>query len=517
MKKIFFLLLITTGLINACKKATDLEMPRLFRPQLSGSLTADSNTIVAAWQNVSGATAYQLQLSRDTFRTVDLSITLDTNVAVVKQLLFNQLYQLQVRAIAADTSRNSKWDSLGAIKTLSSILKVPGLDDITVNSVRVKWTTKGAPVTSIKILRAVDSSQVAQAAILAIDATNELKVVTGLQAATPYIILLYSGAEMRGSVNFTTKEPFSGTLIDLTGISGRPGVLTDTLPVIAAGSTVLLKRGETYNIASGVSFNKSLVIMSAPDLTTNVQAKLFFTANFSFTAGANIDLLEFNDVYMYGDNYGSRYVFNNTASANVGKLKFMNCRAEIFRGMVRLQSGTLTINDFIIDNSIIDSIGNYSMLNIAASCTISNISITNSTIYKVEGVVTSAQNSQSLLVQNCTFNEAPLGNSKNYYFDYGAYNVANGITISNSLFGIGKNSAGATTVRGFRAGSATTVYITNNYRTSDYLSAGNDIPNTTIYTRPVSQLWKNAALGDFTIIDNAFPGKGSAGDPRWRL
>ena len=210
----------------------------------------DSNTINAAWLPIDGVKRYEVKLSRDTFRTVDVFLSIDTNRVAFKKLLFNQLYQIQVRAIAADTAKNSGWSDLGAIKTLASILKTPGISDITFNSVRVSWTTKGAPVSSIKILKTADSSVVTTVNLTPADLTNENKVINGLTADTKYTIFLYSGTDVRGSVDFNTKAPFAGVVIDLTGITGRPSVLSDTLPLIPSGSTVLLKRGETYNIAT---------------------------------------------------------------------------------------------------------------------------------------------------------------------------------------------------------------------------------------------------------------------------
>jgi len=516
MKNLLFIILMATVVFGACKKATEMELPRLFRPQAEQALVADSNTIVASWLKVNGAIAYEVQLSRDTFRTVDLALRIDTNVAVMKKLLYNQLYQVQVRALHSNADMSSRWANLGGVKTLSSILKVPGLSDITFNSVRVSWNTKGAPVTSIKILKTSDSSTVANVTLTAADLIAAYKVVNGLQAATKYTIFLYSGPDVRGYVDFSTKEPFLGSVIDLSGIIGRPSVLTDTLPLVPSGSTILLKRGEQYNVSGTFALSKSYIIMSAPDLTTTEKAKIYLTSNFVFAASAAIDSIEFNDVNMYGSDNASRYIINNTNGANVGKLKFVNSRMEIFRGMVRLQSGALNIGSFIIDNCIVDSIGNYFVLNVAASSKVDNVSITNSTFYKTEGIVSSAQTATSFKVDACTFNEAPLGNNKNYFFDYGSQNVTTGLNISNSIFGIGKSSGGAVTVKGFRAGAATTINTTNIYKTSDYVSGGNDIPNIIAYNRPATQLWQDPAAGNFKFIDLIFPGKNTCGDPRWR-
>jgi len=151
-----------------------------------------------------------------------------------------------------------------------------------------------------------------------------------------------------------------------------------------------------------------------------------------------------------------------------------------------------------------------------ASCKINNISIVNSTIYKVEGVIASSQSSSSVLISDCTFNEAPLGNSKNHYIDYNANAVTDGITVNNCIFGIGKSSGGAITVKDVRAAAGTVIGTANNYRTSDHLSAGNDFPYIATYTRPITELWQDAAHGNFKIADNGFPGRNSTGDPRWR-
>lgn len=516
MNKVLSILALTVLLYTSCKKEDDLTMPRLFRPVAVGTLTADSNTIEAAWQPIAGAAGYTIEVSRDTFRTIDMSVSVDTSTAFVKKLLFNQLYQVQVKAVARDTTMNSKWSFLGSIKTLSSILRSPDVNDITLNSVRARWITKGAPVTSIKVVKRSDKSVAANVTLTATDLTNMYKVIDGLEASTQYTMYLYSDNDERGFVDFSTKAPFTDTLIDLSGITGRPGVLQDTLPKVPSGSTILLNRSETYTISAATTIDKTLTIMSAPDLTNPIKARIYITSNFVFGAGATIDYIEFNDVYLQSDNYGSRYVFNNSNSAQIGKLVFSNSRIEIFRGLCRLQAGTVNIGDFIINNCIVDSIGNYFVLNINAASKVDNISFTNSTFYKVEGVIASASASNSLTVSDCTFNEAPLGNNRNVYFDFGTLNIPNGVNITNCLFGIGKVSGGATTVRDIKVGTGTSVGVINSYKTTDHITGGNEFQTLTSANRKSTELWQNPYNGIFIIADQLFTGRNSAGDPRWR-
>ena len=524
-KEIVILLFASLIFFVSCKKDPETFDPvRLFRPVSAGSLVADSNAIFASWLKIQGAASYTLQVSRDTFRTIDVSVNLtDTGSFLVKNLKWDQLYQVQVKANATDTTLNSKCSYLGAIKTpkFPTILNTPSLSDITESAVKVSWTNSGAAVTSIKILKASDSSVVTTATLVAADITNQYKIVSGLNGSTSYIIFLYSGTTVRGWANFSTKAPFSGNVVDLRGISGRPSVLADTLPLIPSGSTVVLKRGENYTIATSVNLSKTVTILSGTDLQVPGQAVITMPANFNITSGSVIDSIVFNDVTLRGTDATAKYVFNINVACTIGKLNFISCRAEIFRGVVRTQAQPVIINNFLVDNCIVDSLGGYGVLTVdIISSKVDNITIRNSTIYKAEKVIVSRNNSSSVTIESCTVNEAPLGGSSSYYVDYNTSptnNVTSGITINNSIFGVGKMTGANQIIRGVRAGAATSVNASNNYRTSDQLSGGNDIPNIITYTRPAAQLWQDPFNGNFKIIDATFPGRSNSGDPRWRL
>jgi hypothetical protein len=520
-KEIIIILLALLSVFVACKKENDLGQVRFFRPVGAAALVADSNAILASWLKIQGASSYTIQVSRDTFRTIDQSVVVsDTGRVLVKDLQWDKLYQVQVRANAADTAFSSRWSSLGAIKTprFPTILTSPAIGDITETAVKVSWTSSGATVTSVKILKASDSSVVTTVALLPADVTAQSKIVNGLTAATPYIIFLYSGANVRGWVNFSTKAPYSGTVINLTGITGRPSVLADTIPLIPSGSTVVLKRGENYNIAAAINFSKTITIVSGGDLTVPGQAVITMPSNFNVTSGSVIDSIIFNDVTLRGTDYTAKYVFNIDKACTIGKMSFIGCRAEIFRGVVRLQSQPAIVNNFLVDNCIVDSLAGYGLINVDnVVAKADNITIRNTTIYKAQLIVVSKNNSNSVTIENCTINEAPNGGGSSYYIDYSTLNVTNGIIINNSIFGLGKVNGAAQTVRGIRAGTATPISAANNYRTSDQVSLGNDIPNIITYTRPSAQLWQDPANGNFKIIDASFPGRNTTGDPRWRI
>lgn len=523
MKKQYFIAILLTTAMAACTKVDDLgEAPRLFRPVVKDALESNGNWVKASWQPITGSASYTAEISVDSFRTVTARAQVDSNTYIFQNLQWERLYQVRVRANAQDTARSSKFAELGQIRTarFPSILNIPTVSEINDNSVKVSWTPSGDAVSQVKILLASDSSVVATVNLTAADINNKFRVVSGLKSSTNYIIFLYSGTAVRGWANFQTKAALIGTIIDLRGISGNVNILRDTVPKIPAGSIVLLKRGERYEINSTVNLARTITFMAGDDLLNPSKPIIFMPQNFNITDGSTIDSIVFNDVSLLGSDYASKYVFNINTACNIGKIRFENCTASIFRGVLRSQSRPVLIGALEMNNCIVDSISNYGIFNIdVATSKADHIRITNSTVYRAERVITSRNNSLTVLMENCTFNQAPMGNSASYYIDYstaGTNNVTNGITINNCILGIGKNSNGAFIVRGTRVNAATVINASNNYRTSDHVSAGNDFPNIITYGKASTALWQSPATGQFRIIDNTFAGRNTAGDPRWR-
>ncbi len=523
MKKIFPVILIMSVIIAACTKEDKLEeASRLFRPVMKDELESNGNWIKASWQTVKGADSYTAEVSLDTFRTIAATMIADTNTVVFEDLGWDKLYQVQVRANAADTSKNSKASSLGAIKTarFPTILNVPDISEVNDNSVKVTWKTGGAAVTSIKVLLASDSFIAADVTLNPVDISNEYKIVSGLNASTNYIIFLYSDATVRGWADFTTKAPLVGSLIDLRGITGNANILRDTIPDVASGSIIILKRGEQYNINSTTNLDKTLTFVAGDDLLNPDKPVIYMPANFNITSGSVIDSIVFNDVILRGSDYNGKYAFNIDQSCNVGKIHFEGCLMEIFRGVLRIKAGTSTYGTISMNNCVVDSVKDYGIINIDVATSHADvIKITNSTIYNIQRFIVSRNNSVSVLVDNCTINEAPLGDNSSYiwYRTSGSDNVTNGITINNCIFGIGDpTSAGEISVRDVLANASTTINASNNYRTSDHVSGGNDFPGIIAISKTTTELWRNPSVGDFKIIDNTFSGRNTSGDPRWR-
>jgi hypothetical protein len=515
-------------MFTACIKDKQAEggaPDRLFRPTVKGSLTAPGNYIQATWEKVTNASSYTVQLSKDTFKTIDRSVTIDTTSVLFENLLWDKLYQLQVRANASDSTKSSKMANLGSIKTAKfpSILKpFNSSSDATDEAVKVSWTTSGATVTSIRVLK-LDSTLVKDVALTSTDVSAEYKIITGLASSASYIIELFSGTALRGYDTYKTKAPLAGNLIDLRNIEGRPSVLSDTLPLVASGSIVILKKGLTYTIPGGFNLSKAVTILSGDDLLNPTPANIIMSSSMNITGNSTIDSIAFNNVRLScsdaNNGFQNNYVFNISNPCTIGKIIFQSCKAEYLRGLTRLQTAVINVSSFIVNDCIIDSVRNYGVINVDnVNCKVNDISIRNSTIYKAEAIVVSKQNSNSVLIDRCTINEAPIAG--NYLINYstsGTNNVTAGIIVRNCIFGIGKNNT--TGVKGIQAGASTVITGSNNYSTSDYVLAATNplpVPGVTPYSGSSTSLWKDPVNGDFNFKDSNFQGKSTAGDPRWK-
>ena len=516
----FLMVLAAIALLASCKKDGLTEDPvafRLFRPTIKGVMKAEGNYIEVSWQKIKEASNYTVQLSRDTFKTIDATVEVDTNYVLLEQLRWNQLYQIQVRAENGNEAENSKWSYLGEIKTpkFPSIMASPTASDLQDNAVRVRWTNSGAPVTTIKVYNLADSSLVKEVALSTVDVAAQQRVVSGLMGNTTYIIYLYSDQTLRGWDNFTTKEPLTGTIVDLRDITGRPTVLFDTLAVVDAGSTILLARGQTYTIPSTFVFTKAVKIMSGSGFDGG-RAILSLSANFD--ASGTIDYLRFEDLII--SQGGSTQYFMNVGNvAKISEVSFSNCKSEgsFSNSFVRLKTAGDEITNLNFDNCVLGDFGianKYSFIfaNASSSAKVMDINITNSTFYKLyqfirqDGVTTN-----SAVIDNCTFND--VVNQAGYFINYSIFPST--FTISNTIIGKTLDPASSNFIK--KAGNPV---FNNSYYTTDAIYSANRI--TDLDAKPIAypaastDLFQDPANLDFHIKHSGFAGKSSAGDPRWR-
>ena len=513
---------------------------RLFQPVLNNDLSKDGNSIIIDMAKMKKAVSYTIELSRDTFKTVEYTLETEQTYVVIDDallgdapLLWNTLYQVRATAHAGNAALDSKPSLLGNVRTdkYPSILTVPTAADVIDVGAKVSWTNTGNPVTHLKVFAFSDerlATPLFEYELTGDDVNAAMRVVYSLSPATTYVIAIYSGSDLRGYENYTTLAagPTGDNVIDLRSVTFRETLVTDTIPDIPSGSLILLSKGKRYLMTgSALELSKSLTFVSGLDFGSN--ARLHFTGNFNFpAAGAPaVDSLVFRDVVLTGGSLSSNYVGNFSRAGSIGTVKFENVSASNFRGVMRTQGTVaISITNYVIKNSLLDSLGNYGIITVDNTLNkVDNILIENSTISKANAFITSKNNAQSLTMTGCTISEAPAQSARMFRFSGGpgVNNVTNGITIRDCIWGHGWDMAGTdvTTVIGTEGLAETNFTIVNTYATADFAFASAPIAGfpSFSYGGTASDLWVDPYNENFNIKDTGFSGKFDAGDPRWRV
>lgn len=532
-KYLFFLCGLTVLFASSCKKEWVAELqgdvPHLFRPVIKGSLQATGNYIEVNWQKSKETTQFKVELSIDTFKTVTNTVEVaDTSGAIIEDLLWEQLYQVRVTALdITDPLKNSLPADFGEVKTprFPTIVELPVSSDAGVHNILFKWRNEGDPVTSVTVVNPETNAVLETIILTSSDIANQYILIDGLQPTTNYTIELYSGERFRGSNTYTTREPISGEIIDLQDQDPTSVNLSTIVNNAVAGTTVILKRGATYDIASSLNFSKTVTLISGVDpmVTNKARIHLNGISNFGITGSSNIAKIEFIDVELYTNDAGNKYLFNPSGlTANIDELIFNNCIIHDVRGVARFR-GNITIGQYTIENSIVYNVGGYAVMTVDdANARVNNFTFNNSTLYNTEIFVVSKNNSNGkIIISNATFYAAIQSNNR-YFIDYNNFAISEGVEVSNVVFGRPKGSTATPPtydILGIRYGGTLTTRSSNNHAASDFKwreNAALAYPEVTFYTKASADIFTDPDNANFKIKDNGFPGKDNAGDPRWR-
>ncbi len=512
------------------KEVEDPNLPRLFTP-VGIRLTVAQTQVKIDWNpslfSNGQKLQYTIEVARDSsFQTIAFTKVVDTNTITVTEvdISVRVKHVARIKANAFNGTPESNWIITAPFTmTGEQIFTVPVPEsDIIDIAVILRWTTTPGVT---KIVMTPPTGSPFDVTLSAADNTAGFKLISGLLPATTYSAEIFAGTRSKGLLSFTTKPAITGAnIIDLRGITGRPSVLADTIPIIPSGSIVILKRGLTYNITAATSLNKSMTILSGPDFIPDL-ASIFMGSNFNLTANAAIDSLVFKDVNMYSDDYAAKYIFNINQVGTIGKVKFENVRGHKFRGFFRMQTGGAgtKVTDLIVQNCVIDSLRDFSLVNTNNSNTVANIFVSRTTLYNARKVIDHrSPGSNSIKFEDCTFYNLPGGGAAGgvggfYFIDLGTQNSATPIVIRNCIFGKTWNDQGlGDDARGIQAGAATTVSVTNSYQTSDFISTNPLYQISLIpYSGTSAALFTDPANANFKVKDLNFPGRGNSGDPRW--
>ena len=139
---IMLLAATTTGLLSSCSDDDNLgDAPRLFRPV--ASLVTSNNTITASWDNIAGATQYNLTLYRvtgtdeageNTYETVKTA-TCESSPYTFDDLAWDEKYKVDIACAGANVSSKTYTTNDVNVSYPTTLKSVKTID----NAARVTW------------------------------------------------------------------------------------------------------------------------------------------------------------------------------------------------------------------------------------------------------------------------------------------------------------------------------------------------------------------------------------------
>lgn len=533
MKKLNkYLLLLATiavcvGSLTSCSEEDILgSAPRLFRPS-STVLSSDGNWILAQWDRNSEANYYQLELSRDSFATIDRTDTTSKGFFLFSDVNWDQTYQVRIKAVG--TTLQSEYFECAEIVVADypTLLKDVPSDDIIDNSVIMRWAAGTNPYTSFKIYSTADSL-IDSVAVSSTEYEQGYKTISRLTGGTTYKVEAFIDNVYYGKKKVTTKaSQLFENPVDLRNIDDETAdsMLTDayinSLPVVDGVTTIVLKGGLNYFMTLD-SLSRSLKFVTGYSFSG--KATLRMSSACDIVGG--FSSLQFENVNLFGvestkttANYGGSYVFNGSRAFTIGTLSLKNCAVKYLRGICRIKTTGCFLTNFTMDNCTTDSIGGYGVTTTdAAGSLIRNISVTNSTIIRTDIFLKNQKtDSATVLVNYCTFYNTPKtasgATSGIHYLDYSGKYIKS-VSFTNCLLGPGNGLP-----MGIKFLSIGERFMDNNYTTTDATWFTTTTTSTSILIDATdaaitsTALWRNPALGDLKIV-GAF--NKVVGDPRWR-
>lgn len=526
-----FILLTAALIIFSCKK---VEQPQPFIPErmftpTNVKVTGGETKATVSWNKslfsdgVGVTYTVEISTSADFSGTPAYTTTSDTTEVEITDadVQIKTPYYARVKANESGSIAASKgWAVSTTTFTITGEQLFLPVDDAKLTALTAELSWKITPGVTKIVLQAAGGS-VTDIALSADEVAAGVKVLEGLTPSTQYTAELFLGSVSKGEITFSTKSgpPAGTTTVNVTPTDDLASMISAATP----GTVFLLQQGTVYKADDVINLpaNASITIWGdhGPD-----KAVLAFNG-FSLPATAGTIRFENVDLTGYQNNDPTaskrNYIFNQSAATITESIEFENCTIRNFTNTpMRAQgSNAITINHIKLNNCIVYDCGvnatggTYAFIhNNVATSKFNNISITNSTLYRIgySVILHNAAPSVSVLIDNCTIDNS-IGDGR-YLIDYNAQTIGS-FQIKNSI--LGKSLSPAATARGYRAGTAPTV--DNTYQTADAAISANPIPGLINYTGNSTALFTDPSTGNYLIKDANFAGKSSAGDPRWRL
>ncbi|WP_297972920.1 hypothetical protein [uncultured Bacteroides sp.] len=544
--------------------------PRLFRPV--ASLEVQNNNIITTWENIKGATEYQLQLYRvastddagNNIYELYTEASCERSPYTFEGLNWDEKYMVKIKCIGSNKESEMYETTAINVTYISKIKNLKLID----NAARITWEEGGSVIRLIKAVPATEGLETVIKEVSEEEYANGSVDITGLTSETSYTIYAYSSVEEQnnatyaGKITGKTTVPMDfdtlfgvGKWIDIRSYDETEAA--DTLKtnefweqIEEDGMTIILRGDFDYKVNNSIKFNRSVTFRTAATLGGN--ARFISSGGMQCSKNANIDKIVFENVDFYSDvalpgggkevastddkGFGGRQVFNeNGTNSTVKELIFKGCHIEGYRAIVRTQSANDNINNLLFENCTINGIGDQGMVttnnkkadwkNITfRDCTITNIVML--------GDLRSTADQLTLNIENCTFCYAPMETTANantplLRCDKNAVLI----NINKTLFGPSMASVGSagSKIKTYTAGTAGSIFLngsaalvsaSQSYKTNFKWTEIGD--NKTTYpidglielSMSESELWNEPSKGDYKVIGNI--GESGIGASKWQ-
>lgn len=500
----------------------DESADRVFSPVTFETQNVEAISVNLRFSSVPNAKTYVFEFSQDslefnsivsTMEVAATNLVLDTTatskayIATQNGLTAETRYSARLKVISDNELPESKWVECTFKTTKEQILDA--VSDITESSATITWLG-GSDVTSLKLKEEPYVDGTSTEIKLAADNIAEGKVtISGLKENTNYTIEIYKDKLKRGSRTFTTEEamPTEGVKHYLKASDN----IVDYLSTVADDEVLLIiPAGTTYDISDSWSIPshiKTLILWGRTE-TGKVAAAIKLKEMKIDNSVSNFKI-RIHNLDMIGTDSTADYILNDNPSSarTISEFKIDKSTLSSFRAVIRGR-GNLTINKIDIDNCIVSNIGGFGLINIDNSVNVSDIYISNSTMYTFikADIIKSLSQINSLIIDHCTFYNTQ--DESKYVFT--GNTLPTTLKISNSIFSGSKSVV----VKGSNPKAIGTI-VFGSYKTTEYvINSGNPLTGIEDYNKTSTDLFKDPVNADFTIIDLNIGGN-EPGDPRW--
>ena len=532
------LMLLTAFIATSCDDAndwtTDSSYNRLFSvPKMS--VSANATDAELTWTTTPGTEYYVIEVSLDslyddiTMGSGKGSIIYGEDKSITKSpytlegLYSDSKYFIRMKALSANMPE-SQWGYMSDFSFKTRTEQIFEKWVISHDKITLYWPAN-SKADHIEITDA-SGTTVKNITLTSSNLEEGTAVIDGLTPLTSYTATLYNNESKRGVVDFTTtaKVPDADyTAFLQVGDSLNNDLFTTMAEAGYQTVNVALPSGSSYynennlNIPDGMSVT-FFGLPGEKQAVIGIKG-IDIAGTHSFIRFENVEVTGAGKK-ADGSSVTNDYLFNQSKAANVGSIEFSNSFIYGFKNTpVRLQGSDEKVIDLVkFENCTVYGADarTYSLIHVDAGSgkgKIENIEFSKTTVVYSGKCLVYSRNTDftSLILADCTFSK--LLGSGDYILDCdkNGNGPSQGVTITNCIFGSTLAEG-----KGIRANDRP-VEVINSYITNDMKITGNKINDLITYDGSETDLFKDPAQYDFTIIDSSFAGKNNCGAPKWYM